>query len=76
VPATTVSADLVRILQGAPDDAELAALVAVLAAVQSAAEAAAGRAPEPPPAWSHPLWGRGVAVTAGRDAWRMSGLPR
>ncbi|MDQ7806732.1 acyl-CoA carboxylase subunit epsilon [Amycolatopsis sp. A133] len=69
--SATESPDLVRVLQGTPDDVELAALVAVLTLRRAA--------PEPPPqpsAWSRPVWGRGVEVRAGRDAWRMSGLPR
>ena len=62
---------LLRVVRGAPTDAELAALVAVVAARASGAAE-----PEPP---ARPLWGRPVLrpmLTPGPGAWRASGLPR
>jgi hypothetical protein len=61
----------IRVLHGAPDDCELAALVAVLQAVRQ------GRPAEVPgpSAWGDPGW-RARELRAGAGAWRMSGLPR
>ncbi|QWF79348.1 acyl-CoA carboxylase subunit epsilon [Amycolatopsis sp. CA-230715] len=65
---------LLRVVRGTPDDAELAALTAVIAAAASA-----GAEPEKPrrrSAWAD----RSALVRAphhpGPGAWRASGLPR
>jgi hypothetical protein len=60
----------IRVLHGAPDDCELAALVAVLQAARAA------RPPEvpAPSAWGDPGW-RAGEPRARVGAWRMSGLP-
>ncbi|SFW72379.1 acyl-CoA carboxylase subunit epsilon [Amycolatopsis australiensis] len=60
----------IRVLHGAPDDGELAALVAVLQSL------AAPRRPEVPrsSAWGDPAW-RSPSVEPRAGAWRMSGLP-
>ncbi|VVJ20393.1 Uncharacterised protein [Amycolatopsis camponoti] len=60
----------IRVVHGAPDDSELAALVAVLQAIR------ATRPPEPPrpSAWGDPGW-RAREPRAAAGAWRMSGLP-
>ena len=63
----------VHVVRGAPDDVELAALVAGLAAVQVAEDDAATEAP--PSAWTDRARGmRGPAPFArpGPDAWRWS----
>lgn len=70
----------VRVLRGAPDDVELAALVAGLVAVGTAAEAAGPAAEDLPrapggSAWADPAR-RVPAARAwrpGPDAWRWSG---
>ncbi|MEV6922255.1 acyl-CoA carboxylase epsilon subunit [Amycolatopsis sp. NPDC051106] len=62
----------IRVLHGAPDDSELAALVAVLSAA-SAARARPRRAPERS-VWGDPAW-RAREPRAAEGAWRMSGLP-
>ncbi|HEY0359110.1 MAG TPA: acyl-CoA carboxylase subunit epsilon [Mycobacteriales bacterium] len=64
---------LLRVVRGTPDDAELAALTAVVLTLT------AGGTDTPPPTRS--LWrDRGALVharlVAGRGAWRASGLPR
>ncbi|MFI5606276.1 acyl-CoA carboxylase subunit epsilon [Amycolatopsis sp. NPDC051903] len=66
---------LLRVLRGNPDDAELAALTAVVAA------AAASAATAPAPARRTSWWNdRAAAVRAplhpGAGAWRASALPR
>ena len=60
----------IRVVRGAPDDCELAALVAVLGAVSG------GRPPEVPrpSVWGDPAW-RAREVRAAAGAWRLSGLP-
>ncbi|MDQ1678551.1 MAG: hypothetical protein QOC93_3695 [Actinomycetota bacterium] len=62
-----------RVVRGTPDDAELAALTAV---VLSLAAAGSDAPPEPPSLWRD----RGALVhaplVAGRGAWRASALPR
>jgi hypothetical protein len=57
--------ELVLVVRGAPDDASLAALVAVLVRCAAAAE------PPPPPRspWAGESW------CPGPGAWRRSGLP-
>jgi hypothetical protein len=67
------SPPLLRVVRGTPDDAELAALTAVVLTLS--ADGPHG----PPPAT--PLWrDRSAAVhaplVAGRGAWRASALPR
>lgn len=61
----------IRVLHGAPDDCELAALVTVL---QAARVAGPPRVPEPS-VWADPGW-RAGEPRARAGAWRMSGLPR
>jgi hypothetical protein len=60
----------IRVLRGAPDDCELAALVALLQTVRVM------RAPEvpAPSVWGDPVW-RAREPRARAGAWRMSGLP-
>ncbi|MFP5069638.1 acyl-CoA carboxylase subunit epsilon [Pseudonocardia nantongensis] len=66
---------LFRVVRGAPEDHETAALTAVLAAATSA-----GGEDEPAPAtpdlWSHPAAQLRAPLMAGPGAWRASGLPR
>lgn len=65
---------LLRVVRGTPDDAELAALTAVVAAL------AAGDRPEPAPRPRSRWADRAALVRAplpvGPGAWRASGLPR
>lgn len=65
---------LLRVVRGTPDDAELAALTAVVAAL------AAGDSPEPAPRPRSRWADRAALVRAplpvGPGAWRASGLPR
>ncbi|MEV6878466.1 acyl-CoA carboxylase subunit epsilon [Amycolatopsis sp. NPDC051128] len=60
----------IRVVHGAPDDCELAALVAVLQAVRVAREPAVPGSS----AWGDPAW-RAREPRAATGAWRMSGLP-
>ncbi|GLY68439.1 acyl-CoA carboxylase subunit epsilon [Amycolatopsis taiwanensis] len=66
---------LLRIVRGNPDDAELAALTAVVAA---AASAPRGEPAEPPRRswWSDRSKLLGCPVRPGDGAWRASSLPR
>ncbi|MEJ5945840.1 acyl-CoA carboxylase subunit epsilon [Pseudokineococcus basanitobsidens] len=64
---------LLRVVRGAPDDAELAALVAVVTA-RPAAPAPAGP-PAPTSRWGDPGHHLGVVVP-GPDVWRTSGWGR
>ena len=69
-----MSRPLLRIVRGEPDDAELAALTAVVLSVASATAAAT---PEPA---SRSRWADRAALVrrptaAGPGAWRASGLP-
>jgi hypothetical protein len=57
----------IRVLHGAPDDCELAALIAVLQSV---------RRQEPGDRAEEPVWRARESWTAGASAWRLSGLPR
>ena len=70
---TESSRPLLRVVHGAPDDAELAALTAVVAAAASAT------APPPPrrrrSAWSGRTAALRRPLTPGDGAWRASGLP-
>jgi hypothetical protein len=64
---------LLRVIRGTPDDAELAALTAVVLALSGGG----ADAPAPPPS----LWRSRAALVhaplvAGRGAWRASALPR
>jgi hypothetical protein len=62
-----------RVERGAPDDAELAALIVVLTALATVP------GPESVPArsgWADPAWRSGAPVTPGPDAWRLTALPR
>ncbi|WP_130295011.1 acyl-CoA carboxylase epsilon subunit [Pseudonocardia sediminis] len=63
-----------RVVSGSPDDAELAALTAVVAAAASAS--GGDPAPSAPDLWSHPAALLRAPLHAGPGAWRASGLPR
>lgn len=72
----------VRVVRGAPDDVELAALVAGLAAgAQSAQDDAAPLAPEPTPSaharrrWRDSAHRLSDRLSPGPDAWRWSTHP-
>ncbi|WET80493.1 acyl-CoA carboxylase subunit epsilon [Amycolatopsis sp. QT-25] len=66
---------LLKVVRGNPDDAELAALTAVVAAV-----AAGARAPEPAPKrnswWADKTSLVRAPLAPGEGAWRASALPR
>jgi acyl-CoA carboxylase epsilon subunit-like protein len=66
----------IRVLHGAPDDSELAALVAVLSAASAASASARARSRRAPErsAWGDPAW-RAREPRAAEGAWRMSALP-
>jgi hypothetical protein len=65
---------LLRIVRGSPDDAEIAALTAVVAGLAS------GGAPEepanPPSRWADKAALVGAPLRPGPGAWRASALPR
>ncbi|SEF33309.1 Acyl-CoA carboxylase epsilon subunit [Amycolatopsis pretoriensis] len=61
----------IRVVRGAPDDCELAALVAVLGMVSGGGSVAEVPGPS---VWGDPAW-RGREVRAALGAWRVSGLP-
>ena len=65
---------LFRVVRGVPDDAELAALTAVVAAAASAG----GDEPpaREPDLWSHPAAQLRAPLQAGPGAWHASGMPR
>lgn len=70
-----------RIVRGNPDDAEIAALTAVLSSV-AAANASAGQQPERKPLsmWADPSArlrpaAGGLPLPPGPNSWRSSGLP-
>lgn len=65
---------LFRVVRGAPDARELAALTAVVAAAASAGGPPAP--PRTPDLWSHPAAQLRAPLHAGPGAWRTSGLPR
>ncbi|WHT20327.1 acyl-CoA carboxylase subunit epsilon [Crossiella sp. CA-258035] len=64
---------LLRVVRGTPDEAELAALTAVVAGLASAPSAE----PEPAPrsAWGDPARLHRPSLRPGPGAWRASGLP-
>ncbi|HEY3611590.1 MAG TPA: acyl-CoA carboxylase subunit epsilon [Pseudonocardiaceae bacterium] len=66
---------LLRVVRGEPDDAELAALTAVVLGVAGSRSAVAGPEPVARSQWA----GRAVlvrrALSVGPGAWRASGLP-
>jgi hypothetical protein len=66
-------APLLRVVQGRPDDAELAALVAVLVAGSGTAEASTAG---PAPRWRDRARSVHAPVQHGPGAWRASGLPQ
>ena len=66
---------LFRVVRGAPDDHELAALTAVVAAAASAT-GGDDTASATPDLWSHPAAQLRAPLMAGPGAWRASGLPR
>ncbi|ONI85909.1 acetyl-CoA carboxylase biotin carboxyl carrier protein subunit [Actinosynnema sp. ALI-1.44] len=63
---------LLRIVRGTPDDAELAALTAVVASLPGPAEEAE---PEQRSAWGDPASRMRAQVRPGPGAWRASGFP-
>ena len=63
---------LFRVVRGAPTDAELAALAAVLAAMAASPTAAA---PVPRTAWSDPGARLRRPLPVGPNAWRASAWP-
>ncbi|AGM03528.1 acyl-CoA carboxylase subunit epsilon [Amycolatopsis sp. NPDC058340] len=71
---TAPETPLLRVVRGNPDDAELAALTAVVAA------AAGARAPEPAPKrdswWADKASLVRAPLAPGEGAWRASALPR
>jgi hypothetical protein len=64
---------LLRVVRGAPDDAELAALTAVVAALSSAPPEE--RAAAPRSAWGDPGRRMRALPQPGPGAWPASGLP-
>lgn len=69
---STDAEPFLRVIRGDPDDAELAALAAVLGAVAAAARAADE---EHRPPWSNPRALVRPQMSHGRGAWRASGMP-
>jgi hypothetical protein len=65
---------LFRVVRGTPDDAELAALTAVIAAAASAAPAPARTGPVS--RWADPAARLRAPLAAGPGAWRASTWPR
>ena len=65
---------LLRIVRGEPDDAELAALVAVVAGLGSGGEGE--KAVERRSAWGDPARRVRGVLRPGPGAWRASGLPQ
>ncbi|MGO1055908.1 acyl-CoA carboxylase subunit epsilon [Crossiella sp. CA198] len=65
---------LLRVVRGAPDDLELAALTAVVAGLASAPRAEPE--PEPRSAWGDRARLHRPELRPGPGAWRASGLPR
>ena len=64
---------LLRVVRGTPDDAELAALTAV---VLSLAASVPGGPPPTPSLWRDRSAPVHAPLVAGRGAWRASALPR
>jgi hypothetical protein len=65
---------LFRVVRGTPDDAELAALTAVIAAATAAAPPPARRGPTS--TWADPGARLRAPLAAGPGAWRTSTWPR
>jgi Acyl-CoA carboxylase epsilon subunit len=65
---------LLRVLRGAPDDVELAALAAVVSGI-AAADAADIEREAPRSPWSDPRATLRRPLSHGPGAWRASGLP-
>jgi acyl-CoA carboxylase epsilon subunit len=65
---------LFRVVRGTPDDAELAALTAVIAAAVSAAPPPARRGPVS--TWADPASRLRTSLAVGPGAWRTSTWPR
>jgi hypothetical protein len=65
---------LFRVVRGTPDDAELAALTAVIAAAAAAAPPPPRRGPTS--TWADPTARLRVPLTVGPGAWRTSTWPR
>lgn len=63
---------MLSVLRGQPDDAEVAALVAVVSAIAATASAAAEDARAP---WSNRRALVRPTLAHGRGAWRASGMP-
>jgi hypothetical protein len=66
---------LLRIVSGAPTEAELAALVSVLAGRASSASAATGSSGPRPSTWSAPWRRLRLPLQARPGGWRNSALP-
>lgn len=66
---------LLRVVRGEPDDAELAALTAVVAGLASASGAEGSASRPPRSRWSDPAAGMRTFPRPGEGAWRASGLP-
>jgi hypothetical protein len=65
---------LLRVVRGAPDDEELAALTVVVAAL--AAEGGPEPVPAPKSRWADRAALLGAPLPSGPGAWRASALPR
>ncbi len=63
---------LFRVVRGEPDDAEIAALTAVLAAVAAAGANTGGAPPGPPSTWADPAARLRGPLAVGPHAWRTS----
>ncbi|GAA4549746.1 acyl-CoA carboxylase epsilon subunit [Amycolatopsis samaneae] len=76
---STVDSPELRVERGAPDEVELAALVAVLAGLSAAAAARradAGAVGDRPRIWADAAWRPGAPLRAAHGTWRASLLPR
>ncbi|HET7174327.1 MAG TPA: acyl-CoA carboxylase subunit epsilon [Nocardioidaceae bacterium] len=71
-PAPAAEPALLRVIKGAPTDAELAALVGVIAGLRTTARPA----PRPRSPWSAPARRVRPRLAPGPGAWRASALPR
>ncbi|SHG48361.1 acyl-CoA carboxylase subunit epsilon [Streptoalloteichus hindustanus] len=67
---------LLRVVRGAPDDVELAALTAVVAGLASAGADAGTTSPRPRSTWADPAARLRHPPRPGPGAWRASALPR
>ncbi|MGH3496157.1 MAG: acyl-CoA carboxylase subunit epsilon [Nocardioidaceae bacterium] len=72
-PRSVDQTPLLRVVRGVPDDAELAALVAVVACRSGGGNPPS---PGPEPLWSSPARAAGAPLWPGHGAWRASAMPR